>query len=141
MIANAHEYRITRERVDQFRAHLQDPNLSSSARGGAESMLADLEREIALWEAGIREPVPGNSDLVSPPWTLEQVNAMSDEDYERTSLQAGILLKQAEIANIDRQIGIVLDRIADWRRHRAWLEREISELTAATDRQPAASRA
>jgi len=139
MIANENEYRITRERIDQFRAHLRDTSLAPSARGGAENMLADLEREIAMWEAGIREPVPGNPDLVSPPWTSEQVNTMSDAEFDQASRQAGILLKQAEIANIDRQIGIALDRIADWRRHRAWLEREISEL-AASDREPVAAR-
>jgi len=139
MIANEQEYRITRERIDQFRSHLRNVSLAPSARGGAENMLADLEREIAMWDADIREPVPSSPDLVSPPWTSEQVNVMSDVEFDQASRQAGTLLKQAEIANIDRQIGIALDRIADWRRHRAWLEREISEL-AAPDRQPVASR-
>ncbi len=49
--------------------------------------------------------------------------------------EAALLLKRAEVANIDVQIGIALDPIADWRRHRARLERKIAELEA-TARQP-----
>ncbi|HEY8283132.1 MAG TPA: hypothetical protein VIJ28_01965 [Chloroflexota bacterium] len=137
MIGSEHEYQITQDRIGEFEARL--PHLSGTARLGATAILTELKREIAMWEAGIREPLPDSPDLVQPPWTEEQVNAMSDEEFERASRQAAVLLKQAEIAHIDRQIGILLDRIADWRRHRAWLEREISELAAA-DRQPVASR-
>ncbi|MGH2347125.1 MAG: hypothetical protein ACRDG4_18005, partial [Chloroflexota bacterium] len=119
MIRSGHEYQITQERISEFQARL--PHLAGTARLGATSILAELRRDAAMWEAGIREPVPGNPDRVSPPWTDEQVNSMSDEEYVGASDQAAVLLKQVEIANIDRQIGIALDRIADWRRHRAWL--------------------
>ena len=144
MIANETQYQVTQRHVSNFRSALAtleqappaDPLDYQSQRGSITSMLEALQREIAMWEAGIREPVLGNPDRPDPGIKVEQVNAMSDADYDRFSRQTAVSLKQAEIANIDRQIGIALDRIAGWCRHRAWLEREIAD-PAATDRQPA----
>jgi primosomal protein N'' len=146
MIANETQYQITQRHVENFRAALTaleqappaDPLNYQNQRGGISSMLEALQREIALWEAGIREPVPGNPERPDLGVTVEQHNAMTDAEDAAFSLRLAVVSKQAEIANIDRQIGIALDRIADWRRHRAWLEREIADLAAA-DRQPATS--
>ena len=131
MIANEHQYQITRERVEQMASRLaelteaeaSDPDLAT-ARAGAATILATLRREVAMWDAGIREPVPGVPDLLDPtrPWA---------------TVSATIALKQAEIAQIDHAINATLDRIADWRRHRAWLETEIEQATTAHTATPA----
>ena len=54
------------------------------------SQLAALSRELAMWEAGNREPLPGVPDLLPPP------EAPIDE------IAAAAHLKRAEAGNIDR---------------------------------------
>lgn len=131
MVTTEQEYVTTQDRVRQFTERLDrlealpDTTPGRASRlAGTRNQLATLQRELAMWDAGIHEPVPG---------TLQYERVAEDIEEQ----DAALLLKRAEIANIDRQIGLVLDRIADWRRHRAWLEREIAELEAsAIERQP-----
>ena len=145
MITAPDEYQVTIVRAAQFAEAVArlDATSGSSARhrtgvAGARVQLAQLERELAMWEAGIREEVPGEPDVAGLDLTPEQHDALSDTDRAAFNRGTAAALKRAEVANIDRQVGIALDRIADWRRHRAWLEREIAELEALpTDAAPA----
>ena len=128
MITTEKEYAFTRERV--------------AARGTPRIMLAEMRRELAMWEAGIREPVSfpllATATLPGLDHSEEQYEALPPEERADYHQRLAIAAKHLEINAIDEQIGIALDRIADWRRHRAWLEREISEL-AASNREPVAA--
>jgi hypothetical protein len=146
MITTEEEYAFTPERAAEFAARLE--RRTTEAGKGSEdparevavrSQLLELQRELAMWEAGIREPVPGGPLDAVPTITEEEYQALTEPDRATFRPRLTIAVRQAEIANIDRQIGIALDRIADWRRHRSWLEREISD-PAAADREPAGSR-
>jgi len=125
MIADEQQYAVTTTWVARCVASLEklqalpdtEPHLAQRI-AGTRSQLEVLRREIAMWEAGIREEVPPSPDAPE----------LHAGPHDRAG--ASVRLKRAEIANIDRQVGIALDRIADWRRHRAWLEREIAELDA-----------
>ena len=137
MITAPDEYQVTIVRAAQFAeavARLEatsDPGARHrTGVAGARAQLAQLERELAMWGAGIREGVPGEPDVAGLDLTPEQHDALSDTDRAAFSRGTAAAQKRGEVANIDRQVGIVLDRIADWRRHRAWLEREIAELDA-----------
>lgn len=123
----------------EYRARLAGPAIDQQEAGRLTNLLADTERAIALWEAGIREPVPGTPDRPDLGVTVEAYQAMNEEAEARYHRQLTIATDKAEIANIDRQIGIALDRIADWRRHRAWLEQEIADLTSQ-EREPVHAR-
>ena len=123
MIANEAERAITQKIIDE--SNVRDAAGEETSAGGR-AMQAQMVREAAMWDAGIREPVPLSADLPPP---------LLDEDLDDAAIAA--YLKRAEVANIDRQVGIALDRIADWRRHRAWLEREIAELDAVPEAAPA----
>jgi hypothetical protein len=137
MIITDQQYGITRARLAEFQATLAalkgstDPAWRHLEVAAVSSQIETFERELAMWEAGIHEPVP---DMPRPA-DLELPAGVD----ARTGV---IALKQAEITTIDHQIGVLLDRIADWRRHRAWLEREIATLEAeVTERQPQHSHA
>ena len=125
MITDEQQYAVTTTWVARCVASLErlqaladtEPHLAQRI-AGTRSQLDVLRRELVIWEAGIREEVPGVPDPLPPP------------EGPIDGATASVRLKRAEIANIDRQVGIALDRIADWRRHRAWLEREIAELEA-----------
>lgn len=116
MIANEAERAITQKIIDESNAR---DTAGEETSAGGRAMQAQMVREAAMWDAVIREPVPPSAELPPP---------LLDEDLDDAAIAA--YLKRAEVANIDRQVGIALDRIADWRRHRAWLEREITELEA-----------
>ena len=122
MITSEEEYATTLEWVAKFVASLDRLDVSPDTephraqRIAAAAQLGSLRRELAMREAGIREPVPPSPDAPE----------LSEGSHDRAG--ASVRLKRAEIANIDRQGGIALDRIAYWRRQRAWLEREIAAL-------------
>jgi len=123
MIADEQQYAVTTTWVARCVASLEklqalpdtEPHLAQRI-AGTRSQLEVLRREIAMWEAGIREEVPPSPDAPE----------LHAGPHDRAG--ASVRLKRAEIANIDRQVGIALDRIAYWRRQRAWLEREIAAL-------------
>ncbi len=146
MIANdqqaAQARRVVQQYADQLRAldtdPRSDPDLRAIERSRLSNMRAMIQRAIAMWEAGIREPVPCHIQF-TPPSTSDQYNAATGEDEARIERETTIAYKQAEIANIDLAITLLqhgtpnaadAERIADWRRHKAWLEREIAELMA-----------
>lgn len=137
LIASEEEAEQARKVVEHYRAQLkalnegmaEDPALQATECEHTSSMLAMTQRMVALWEAGIREEVPGRPDPVAP---SDVPLTGGDPDVDERLAQRA--LKCAEIANIDRQVGIALDRIADWRRHRAWLAREVAELEAQAAR-------
>ncbi len=138
MISSKHQYQITLERISQFATRLAvlevaqqaDPNLHV-ARNGAAGILAQLKREAAMWETHIREPVPDEPRRIESSIPVEQIDALSEQEYAEFARQTDTMLKRAQITNIDRQIALAEARIADWRRHRAWLEREIAALEAS----------
>ena len=123
MISSEQEYGITQEWARRFAASLDTLRTAEAEDAYREmrvaaigSQLATLRRELAMWEAGIREPLPSVPDLLPPPETpIDEATAAAQ-------------LKRAEVANIDRHIRIAHARIEDWRRHRAWLAREIVAL-------------
>ncbi len=132
MITTDQQYSVTRAHLAEFQTVLaalkesSDPVQRRLQMEAVRSQIVTFERDLALWEAGIQEPVPGTPDP-----------AMLDLPAGADTRAGIIALKRAEIANIDRQIGIALDRIADWRRHRTWLEHEITTLEAeARELQP-----
>ena len=125
MIADEQQYAVTATWVARCVASLERLEVSPDTEphraqriAAVVAQLGALRRELAMWEAGIREEVPSSPDAPEP----------LEGSCDRAG--ASVRLKHAEIANIDRQVGVALDRIADWRRHRAWLEREIAELEA-----------
>ncbi|HWE62121.1 MAG TPA: hypothetical protein VHB98_10445 [Chloroflexota bacterium] len=138
MITSEQQYHITQERIAGFEQSLRtldavppsDPLDYQTSRTSITSILATLKRETAMWEADIHELVPDQPNSVDADMTIEQVYAMSDEEFAAASQRLALRVKQAQIANIDRQIAIQEARIADWRRQRAWLEREIAQLEA-----------
>lgn len=140
-ITTDEEMVVARRVRDAYRDRLaaQDDQQAGDAaieRARLANLLGQVERQIALYDAGIREPVPGEPEPVPRSITAEQASAMDEEAHAAAGRRAAVALKHAEVANIDRQVGLALDRIADWRRHRAWLEREIADLEREAERAP-----
>ena len=145
MITTDEEYTITcedathfAERLATLEAHTGSATRDRARKAAIRAQLDELQRDLALWKADIREPVPGIAAPIDPPQVADGVGVLSDEELQQAGRLVATAQKRGEIANIDRQIGTLLDRIADWRRHRAWLEREIAELDArASSPEPA----
>ncbi len=120
MITTEEEYGFMRERTAECAARLGRLSTPSSKSAGnpmrdvaTRDQLLEMQRELAMWEAGIREPVPGGPVDSVPTITEAEYQALSETDRAEFRPRFAIAVRQAEIANIDRQIGITLDRIAD----------------------------
>ncbi len=112
-----------------------NPHEQDVRRAEVVARLGEAWRTVALWDVGIREPLP-KQPLQALPYSRDWIHGANAEEAARMERLNKIACKQAEIGTIDQQIAhmrgeqetATAERRADWLRYRAWLVDEIADL-------------